>query len=146
MGSGRRDIGSAPAGPRRRQRAALSARRSAIIAKRPTRIAAATPVPDPISARTMPRPDELQRRRPGADPTAAPDGRPTTAPSKTRRKREMHALQDLGEALVALDAGGSPSSPPRSGLPERLVDAIAAGARHHAHGARASASCSTSAS
>jgi ribosome-associated protein len=46
---------------------------------------------------------------------------PSAPPSKSRRKREMHDLQHLGEALCALD-------PPRlaaMNLPERLVDAIA---------------------
>jgi len=41
-------------------------------------------------------------------------------PSKTRRKQEMHALQDLGEALVALD----PQRLASLDLPERLTDAI----------------------
>jgi ribosome-associated protein len=43
------------------------------------------------------------------------------APSKTKRKRDMHALQDLGAELVALDAKRLASLE----LPERLVDAIA---------------------
>lgn len=42
-------------------------------------------------------------------------------PSKTRRKHEMHALQDLGVALVALD----PKRLATLDLPERMVDAIA---------------------
>ncbi len=42
------------------------------------------------------------------------------APSKTRRKAAMHALQDLGEALVALD----PSRLAQLDLPERLADAV----------------------
>jgi ribosome-associated protein len=41
-------------------------------------------------------------------------------PSKTRRKQQMHALQDLGEALVALDADKLASLD----LPEKLADAI----------------------
>jgi ribosome-associated protein len=41
-------------------------------------------------------------------------------PSKTRRKQAMNALQDLGVALVALDARRLATL----GLPERLVDAI----------------------
>jgi len=40
--------------------------------------------------------------------------------SKTRRKKEMHALQDLGETLVAL----SPGQLAGLALPERLADAI----------------------
>jgi ribosome-associated protein len=53
-------------------------------------------------------------------------------PSKTRRKQAMHELQDLGEALVALD-------PPRLaalGLPERLAEAIALARRITAHEGR----------
>jgi len=42
------------------------------------------------------------------------------APSKTRRKHEMQALQDLGAELCALDSGRLASLD----LPERLVDAI----------------------
>ncbi len=42
-------------------------------------------------------------------------------PSKTQRKHAMHALQDLGTALVALDAKRLATLD----LPERLVDAIA---------------------
>jgi ribosome-associated protein len=50
-------------------------------------------------------------------------------PSKTRRKHAMHALQDLGEALVALD----PRRLAQLDLPERLVDAVvqARGIRAH---------------
>ncbi len=42
------------------------------------------------------------------------------SPSKTRRKREMHERQDLGESLAAL----SPARLAALDLPERLVDAI----------------------
>jgi ribosome-associated protein len=42
-------------------------------------------------------------------------------PSKSARKRAMHDLQALGEALVALD----PAQLASLSLPERLVDAIA---------------------
>jgi len=42
-------------------------------------------------------------------------------PSKTQRKKDMHALQALGEALVALKA----SQLARIELPERLADAVA---------------------
>ena len=52
---------------------------------------------------------------------ATPPGDDTlTSPSKTKRKQQMHALQDLGVALVALDAKRLVSLD----LPERLVDAI----------------------
>jgi ribosome-associated protein len=46
------------------------------------------------------------------------DDRPV---SKTRRKKDSHALQALGEALVAL----KPSQLTRIELPERLADAVA---------------------
>jgi ribosome-associated protein len=45
--------------------------------------------------------------------------------SKTRRKKDMHALQALGEALVAL----SPAQLSGLSLPERLADAIGAAKR-----------------
>ena len=63
-------------------------------------------------------------------PTAADDAR--AAPSKTRRKHEMHALQALGVELVALD----PARLATLGLPERLVDAIALARTLHRHEAR----------
>ena len=46
-------------------------------------------------------------------------------PSKTRRKAAMHALQDLGEAMVRL----TPAQLAALALPERLADAIVQ-ARH----------------
>lgn len=49
------------------------------------------------------------------------DDQPSASLSKTRRKKNMHALQDLGEALVAL----TPAQLARIELPERLADAIA---------------------
>jgi ribosome-associated protein len=77
----------------------------------------------------MPRPDELQRRhvRPARD--AAPDAEPASGsdspfPSKTRRKAEMQALQDLGEALVLLDPKRLDDLATEVDLPERLVDAL----------------------
>jgi ribosome-associated protein len=51
----------------------------------------------------------------------APPGEVVPVPSKTRRKRAMQALQDLGAELVALD----PKRLASLDLPERLVDAIA---------------------
>jgi ribosome-associated protein len=52
----------------------------------------------------------------------APDGQQgTPAPSKSRLKKDMHALQDLGAMLVELE----PSKLAALDLPERLVDAIA---------------------
>jgi ribosome-associated protein len=51
------------------------------------------------------------------DPTAEPAEAPL---SKTRRKLAMHALQDLGEALVGLDD----AKLSQVDLPERLRDAV----------------------
>ena len=77
------------------------------------------PFPGIPTDRMISRPDEQQD---DADAEGLP-------PSKTRRKHEMHALQDLGEALVALDARRLQ----KLDLPERLVDAIiqARGIRAH---------------
>ncbi len=69
----------------------------------------------------MPRPDE--------PPLPAQD---QDTPSKTRRKHAMHALQDLGEALVALDPKRLAELP----LPERLADAVAAARGIRAHEGR----------
>jgi len=65
------------------------------------------------------RPDEQHDAPESAD----------ASPSKTRRKHAMQALQDLGEALVALD----PKRLQQLDLPERLVDAVvqARGIRAH---------------
>ena len=51
--------------------------------------------------------------------------------SKTQRKRDMHALQDLGEALVALPAARLAEL----ALPERLRDAVAEARRISRFGA-----------
>ena len=53
-------------------------------------------------------------------PTDEPADDPESAPSKTKRKHEMQALQDLGVELVALD----PKRLATLDLPEQLVDAI----------------------
>jgi len=102
----------------------------------------------------MPLPDRPSRRRrgePPADPvdpdapSVAAVGNssvPTDAadaaqpPSKTRRKADMHALQDLGEALVGLDARRFDVVVEEAQLPERLVDAIRAARSITAHGGR----------
>ncbi len=57
--------------------------------------------------------------RPAAD-VDDPAGDAAAPPSKTRRKHEMHALQDLGEQLVSLD----PARLRTLALPERLHDAV----------------------
>ncbi len=52
--------------------------------------------------------------------------------SKTRRKKEMHALQELGERLVSLSRDRLESLH----LPERLQDAVLEARRITSHGAR----------
>jgi ribosome-associated protein len=74
----------------------------------------------------MTLPDDKRHRRTRASATDVPDpADPAAAPSKTRRKAAMHDLQDLGEALVALDAKRLAEIAAEAELPERLVDAIA---------------------
>lgn len=53
-------------------------------------------------------------------------------PSKTRRKKEMHALQKIGEQLVALDI----KQLNELDLPEILMDALLEAKQIHKHGAR----------
>jgi ribosome-associated protein len=102
----------------------------------------------------MPLPDRPSRRRRGDSPVD-PTGPVVTAvtepsaassrddaddaalpPSKTRRKADMHALQDLGEALVGLDARRFDVVVEEAALPERLVDAIRTARSITAHGGR----------
>src|SRR2546421_611141 len=52
--------------------------------------------------------------------------------SKTRRKKEMHALQDMGERLVQFDL----KQLQELDLPETLTDAVLEARRIRAHGAR----------
>ena len=62
-----------------------------------------------------------------------PDTEPAdTAPSKSQRKRDMHALQALGERLVE----APPSTLASMDLPESLSDAIALARRITAHEGR----------
>ena len=65
----------------------------------------------------------MNRAHSQADPTPA-DEPHFEGPSKTRRKKDMQALQDLGEQLVALSAERLAKVP----LPESLADAV-----HEAH-------------
>lgn len=53
-------------------------------------------------------------------------------PSKSQRKREMHALQDMGEQLVELNNDRLR----QLSLPDNLHDAVVEARRIHAHGAR----------
>ncbi len=60
------------------------------------------------------------------------DREQSPTPSKTRRKKEMHALQDIGERLVEIDL----KRLHELDLPETLADAIVEARRIRAHGAR----------
>lgn len=68
--------------------------------------------------------DKWHRRSRAAGAQAEPPADPAAAPSKTRRKAAMIELQDLGEALVALDDRRLAELAAEAELPERLVDAI----------------------
>jgi ribosome-associated protein len=81
----------------------------------------------------MPRPDDPHRARPGRAPVSPPD---PSSPSKTQVKREMHALQQLGEELLQLDAARFATLAREVALSERLVDAVAAARTITAWGAR----------
>jgi len=75
----------------------------------------------------MPPPDERARRRARAAPPAGAvdvDAAADLPVSKTRKKAEMHALQDMGEALVALDPRRLAELAADVPLPPRLVDAV----------------------
>jgi ribosome-associated protein len=75
----------------------------------------------------MAAPDAKSRRHripdaPAADAVDVPDAPPP--PSKTRRKAAMHALRDLGEALIELTPRRLADLAAEVDLPERLVEAI----------------------
>lgn len=61
----------------------------------------------------------------------SPDDRPEP-PSKTKRKQEMHALQDIGEQLVGLNKDRLA----QVNLPETLLDAVIEAKRLTGHEAR----------
>ena len=61
-----------------------------------------------------------------------PEVEQTDEVSKSERKRQMHALQTLGEALVVLPDEQLRRMP----LPEQLQDAVMEARRIHSHGAR----------
>lgn len=67
----------------------------------------------------------MNRPRPKTEP-------PVERPSKTRMKKEMEALQDLGEQLVALSAERLAKVP----LPENLMDAVKEARKITKHEAR----------
>jgi ribosome-associated protein len=72
----------------------------------------------------MPVSAEKSRRRAPTSAHAEVPADPERPPSKTRRKAAMHALQDLGEALIDLPPRRLADLAAEAGLPERLVDAI----------------------
>lgn len=65
-------------------------------------------------------------------PTRDSDDLDTESPSKSQRKRDMHAVQKLGESLVALDA----TRLARIALPDALRTAIADARKITAHEGR----------
>jgi ribosome-associated protein len=80
------------------------------------------------------RPDERELRRlrtdakapapETVDDAAVDDAAVDRPPSKTRRKAEMHALQDVGEALIALEPKRLAELAAEVALPDRLVEAV----------------------
>ena len=74
----------------------------------------------------------MSRRPPIPATTVEPDPEDDQGPSKSQRKRDMHALQELGERLVEVPA--SRLGP--MGLPEILLDAIALARKITAHEGR----------
>ena len=83
----------------------------------------------------MPRPDEPRRLHAKSDVRDAV-GSAAAPPSKSQVKRDMHALQQLGERLVTLDAARLTALAREAELPERLVDAVIAARSITAWGAR----------
>lgn len=84
----------------------------------------------------MSRPDESHRKQhlPAAEPR--PADVEEAAESKTRRKATMHALQDLGEALVDLEPRQLALLLTDVELPERLSEAVLQARGIHARGGR----------
>jgi ribosome-associated protein len=83
----------------------------------------------------MPRTDERHRRS-LPDGYGGGSGPATAEPSKSQVKRDMHALQQLGLKLVALDGGRFAALAREAELSERLVDAVSAARSITAWGAR----------
>lgn len=85
----------------------------------------------------MPRTDPDRRATPpGHGNAAGPAASGEEKPSKTRRKAEMHARQDLGVMLVELEPRRFEELARVAALPERLVDAIREARTITAWGAR----------
>lgn len=81
-------------------------------------------------------PPLIGRRRDRAGRQEPVPGDPAAAPSKSQRKREMHARQDVGESLVALEPARFRELSAECALPEPLVEAIVAARSITAWGAR----------
>jgi ribosome-associated protein len=91
----------------------------------------------PRSRPMSPQRGRSHHRSESSDPEAArSDDDADAAPSKTKRKATMHALQDLGEALVDLDPRRMAELTSAVALPEQLVDAIVAARSITAWGGR----------
>lgn len=91
--------------------------------------------PHPRSVEFVSRSDEQRHRIPVRDNVHATDEQ--RAPlSKTRRKAQMHALQDVGVALVELDRRHFEALIAEVELPERLREAIVEARGINAHGGR----------
>lgn len=69
---------------------------------------------------------------PEHDDLAPDDGAAYEPPSKSQRKRDMHALQDLGEQLVALSLDQLKKVP----MPDSLADAVREAKRITSHEGR----------
>ena len=87
-----------------------------------------TPPPLPSGKPDGDDPDVAQ----SPDSPDSPEAPESLAPSKSARKRRMHALQDLGERLVELP----PELVRRIELPEDLAEAIAEARRTKSHEGR----------
>jgi ribosome-associated protein len=119
-----------PAAPRHRPRRRLVRRNLWAI------INDLSPRVNPSGMAPVDSPPLIGRRRDRKPrPAAAAEAR-DAAPSKSQRKREMHALQDLGEALVALEPPRFRELCAECALPEPLVEAIVAARSITAWGAR----------
>ena len=82
------------------------------------------------------RSDEQRHRTTVRDNVHATDESGALPLSKTQRKARMHALQDVGVALVELEPRHFEAMIAEVELPERLRDAIVEARGIHAHGGR----------
>ncbi len=85
-------------------------------------------------AESLQKSDEQRARQAVRDNVPTTDGEGPL--SKTRRKAAMHALQDLGEAMVGLEPRHFAMLLSEVSLPERLRDALVEARGIRAHGGR----------